>query len=110
MSSSNLKQCLQNESGKKKGPKPKLFGPNIFGWGGGLPRERVGAKKFGTSLETQETKLFGGISRDFAQDFPGAPEKFEKKTFVFDFYPLMTWSPNAFILKRKWYEKQQEQS
>ena len=23
----------------KKEPKPKFFGPDIFGWGGGLPRE-----------------------------------------------------------------------
>ena len=44
---------LQQESGKKKEPKPKLFGPGIFRWGGGLPRERVGAKKSGVSLETQ---------------------------------------------------------
>ena len=52
-------------SGKKKEPKPKLVGPDIFGWGGGLPREGVGAKKLGMSLEAQQTKLFGGISRDF---------------------------------------------
>ena len=32
-------------SGKKKEPKPKLFGPDIFGWGEGLLRERVGAQK-----------------------------------------------------------------
>ena len=37
--------------------KLKLLGPDIFRWGGGLPREGVGAKKFGTSLETRETKL-----------------------------------------------------
>ena len=34
------------DQGKKKEPKPKLFGPDIFQWGRGLPRERVGAKKF----------------------------------------------------------------
>ena len=39
-------------SRKKKEPKPKLLGPDIFGWGGGLPREGVGAKKFGMSFET----------------------------------------------------------
>ena len=47
-------------------PKPKLLSPDIFRWGGGLPREGVGAKKFGTSLETQESNFFGGISRHFA--------------------------------------------
>ena len=55
-------------SGRKKEPKPKLFGPDIFQWGRGLPRERVGAKKFDTSLETREIKLFGrdipGLCRD----------------------------------------------
>ena len=34
----------------------------------------------------RETKLFGRISRDFWRDVPGVPEKFEKKSFVFDFF------------------------
>ena len=38
--------------------KPKLLGPDIFLWGGGLPREG-GAIKFGTSLETQGSQTFG---------------------------------------------------
>ena len=59
-------------SGKKKEPKPKLIGPDIFGWGRGLPREGVGAEKFGMSLQTRETKHFW-------RDIPGVPEKFEKK-------------------------------
>ena len=45
-------------SGKKKEPKPKLFGQDIFGWGGGLPREGLGGEKFGMSLETRQIKLF----------------------------------------------------
>ena len=32
-------------SGTKKEPKPKLLSPDIFWWGGGIPREGVGAKK-----------------------------------------------------------------
>ena len=40
-------------SGKGKEPKPKLFGPDIFRWGGGLPREGVRGKKFGMCIETQ---------------------------------------------------------
>ena len=48
-------------SGKKKEPKPKLFGLDILRWCGGLPRERVGAKKFGMSFETQ-----GNQSEPFA--------------------------------------------
>ena len=54
------------KSGKIKEHKPKVLGPDIFRWGGVLPREGVGAKKFGMFLETQKTKLLGGISRDFA--------------------------------------------
>ena len=69
-------------SGRKKEPKPKLFGPDIFGWGGGLPRERVGAKKSDTSLEIREIKLFGRDIPGFCRDIPGLPEKFEKKKFV----------------------------
>ena len=34
-------------------PKPKLFGPDLFGWGRGLPLEGVGAKTFGMSFERQ---------------------------------------------------------
>ena len=45
-------------SGTKKEPKPKLLSPDIFRWGGGLPREGVGAKKFGMSLETQGNQTF----------------------------------------------------
>ena len=38
-------------SGTQNEPKPKLLSPYIFRWGGGLPLEGVGAKKFGMSLE-----------------------------------------------------------
>ena len=48
----------QKTSGTKKEPKPKVLSRDIFWWGGGLPREGVGAKKFGMSLETQGIKLF----------------------------------------------------
>ena len=75
-------------SGRKKEPKPKLFGPDIFQWGRGLPRERVGAKKFDTSLETREIKLFGRDIPGFCRDIPEVPEKFEKKKFVLIFRSL----------------------
>ena len=67
---------------KKKEPKRKLLGPAIFGWGGGLPREWVGAKKFGMSLETREIKLLGRDIPGFCRDIPPKPEKFEKKVCV----------------------------
>ena len=66
------------ESGKEREPKPKLFGLDIFGWGGGLPHEGAGAKKFGMSLETREIKLFWRDIPGFCQGIPEAPEKFEK--------------------------------
>ena len=62
----------------------KLFGPDIFGWGGGLPREGVGAKKFGMSFETQGNQTFWRDIPGFSWDIPGMPEKFEKKRFVFN--------------------------
>ena len=68
---------LLKQRGTKKEPKPKLLSPDIFWWGGGLPRQGVGAKKFGMSLETQGIKLFW-------RDNPEAPEKFEKKMFGFN--------------------------
>ena len=76
-------------SGTKKEPKPKLLSPDIFWWGGGLPREGVGAKKFGMSLETQGIKLFWRDIPGFCRDIPEAPEKFEKKKFGFNFWPLL---------------------
>ena len=76
------------QSGTKKEPKPKLLSPDIFWWGGGLPREGVGAKKFGMSLETQGIKLFGRDIPGFCRDIPEAPEKFEKKMFGFNSRPL----------------------
>ena len=56
--------------------------------GGGLPREGVGAKKFGTSLETREIKLFWWDIPGFCRDIPAVPEKFEKKRFVFNLRSL----------------------
>ena len=49
-------------SGKKKKEdhKLKLLGLDIFQWGGHLPCEGVGAKKFGMSLEPQEPDFGAG--------------------------------------------------
>ena len=90
--------CL---SSKRKEPKPKVFGPDIFGWGGGLPREAVGAKKFGMSLETRIMKLFERDILKFCRDIPGAPEKFEKKRFGFNFRPLVFGGPASFLPPNK---------
>ena len=58
------------DSGKKQEPKPELFGPDIFRWGGGLLRERVGPKKFGMFFEAQGKQTFG---RDIPGLWPGYP-------------------------------------
>ena len=67
--------------GRKKEPKPKLFGPDIFQWGGGLTREWVGAKKFDTSpRKPGKSNFLGGISRDFAGISRGRPKSLRKKS------------------------------
>ena len=48
----------------------------------------VGAKKFGISLETQGIKLFWRDIPGFCRDIPETPEKFEKKKFGLNFWPL----------------------
>ena len=72
----------KGHSGTKKEPKPKLLSPDIFWWGGGLPREGVGAKKFGMSLETPgpgKSNFLGGISRDLAGISRRSPKSLRKK-------------------------------
>ena len=70
--------CAETQA-RKKEHKPKLFSPDIFQWGRGLPREGVGAKEFDMSLETKEIKLFWRDIPAFCRDIPEVPEKFEKK-------------------------------
>ena len=80
-----------SNSGTEKEPKPKLLSPDIFRWGRGLPREGVGTKKFGMSLETREI--------EFGWDIPGFCRRRSKslrKKFVFNFGPLTfttLWTP-----------------
>ena len=84
---------------RKRNPNPNFL-VRIFSSGGrGLPRERVGAKKFDTSLETREIKLFGRDIPGFRRDIPGAPEKFEKKWFGFNFWPLILAECSQFCLR-----------
>ena len=66
-------KCTQGStiSGKKKEPKPKLFAPDVFGWGEGLPSEGVGAKKLGMSLETQGKQTLWQDSPGFWAGYPG---------------------------------------
>ena len=74
--------CFRHE----KRYKPQLLGPDIFLWGGGLRYERVGAQKFGMSLNPGKQNFLGG---NVGWDVLGAPEKFETKQFVLNFRPLI---------------------
>ena len=69
----------------KKGTQTQTFWSDIFRWGRGLPREGVGAKKFGMSLETREIKLFGRDIPRFCRDISEVSEKFEKKKVCVQF-------------------------
>ena len=91
---------------RNKEPKPKLFGPDIFGWSGVLPREGVGAKKFGLSFEVQGNQIFWrDILGFFCREIPGRPKSLRNKKFVFDSCPKKVaqsetlkccWAPVAF--------------
>ena len=71
------------QSGKKKEPKPKLFGPDIFQWGRGLPRERVwGQKSSICPSKPGKSNSLGGISLDFAGISRGRPKSLREKKFV----------------------------
>ena len=57
-----------------------------FPVGRGLPREGVGAKKFGMPLESREINIVWRDIPGFCQDIPEWPETFEKN--VFNVWPL----------------------
>ena len=66
----NLDNVQLPKSGMQKEPKPKLFGPDIFGWGGGLPRAGVGPKKFGMSFEIKGNQTFWRDIPGFLRGYP----------------------------------------
>ena len=88
--------CAIPHNRHEKRAQTQTLGPDIFRWGRGLPHEGVGAKKLGMSLKTRETKLFGRDIPGFCWDIPAAPEKFEKKRFVFNSRPLHKTSTKEF--------------
>ena len=74
---------------EKKEPKPKLLRVQIFSGGVGVFHVKGwGPKKFGMSLETREIKLFWAGYPGLLPGYPGSIRKFEKKKFVFNFWPL----------------------
>ena len=75
--------------GRKRNPNPNFFGPDIFGWGGGLPLEGVGQKVRYVLRNPGKPNFLAGCPGIL----PGYPakktrEKFEKKRFVFNSRPL----------------------
>ena len=80
---------FEEQSGKKKEPKPKLFGPDIFRWGGGLPREWGGSQTVRYVPRNQGNQTFlAGYPGILLGYLGGARKVWEKKKFVFNFCPL----------------------
>ena len=69
-------------SGKQKEHKLKLLGPDIFWWGGGLPREWGGGSKVRYAAVCPGNQTFDGMSSDCCWDIPGVPENFERKVVL----------------------------
>ena len=61
-------------SGKKKEPKPQLLGLDIFGWGGGLPREGVGPTSSVCPLKPRKSHFLAG-SPGILPGYPGGARK-----------------------------------
>ena len=55
---------------RKKSTKIYFLGPEIAGWGGGLPRERVVVEKFVLALESLSSLGFEQMSLEFCRDIP----------------------------------------
>ena len=89
--------CKPKSQARKRstnGDKPKLLSPDICRWGRGLPREGVGAKKFGMPLEAREIELVWRDIPGFCRDIPELPEKFEKKVGVQCLAPKIVGRPD----------------
>ena len=71
---------------QRKERKPRLLSPDIFLWGRGLPREGVGATKFGMCLKTREIKLSERDIPGFCWDIPAVPEKLRKRKMRVQFF------------------------
>ena len=71
---------------QEKEHKLKLLGLDIFRWGGGVPREGVGAKTFGIPQNLGNRACWRDIP-DFGWDIPGVPENFEKESLRSIFGP-----------------------
>ena len=76
-------------SATKKEPKPKVLSPDIPSGGGVFHMNGWGPKSSVCPSKPGKIKLFWRDIPGFCWDIPAAPEKFEKKKFVFNFWPLV---------------------
>ena len=83
-------QCSRSMSGKTREPKPELLGSGYPSGGGG------GGQKSSVYVPRNQGNqtFFCGMSRNFAQDIPDVPGKFEKKKNCAQFS-----SPNMDLLE-----------
>ena len=72
---SSARSDLKNKQRRKREPKPKLCGPDIFHWGRGLPRERVGAKKVRYVPRNQGNQTFWAGYPGILPGYPGGARK-----------------------------------
>ena len=73
----------QWRSGQKKQHKLKLLGPDIFRWGGDLPRKGVGSQVRYVPRNPGKINYLAGYSRIFAWISRPKPEQFENIKFKF---------------------------
>ena len=78
-----------NLKARRKSPNPNFFVRISSGGVGFFYVKGWGPKRSVCPSKPREIKLFGRISRDFAWDVAGVPEKFKKTKFVFDSHPLL---------------------
>ena len=81
----------------KKSTNPNFCGSDIFRWGGGLPSERVGAKKFRVCFATpRETKLSGKEETNKHKHFrrDGVRDKQEPSLGQMGPLPGTKWDPS----------------
>ena len=76
------------KSGKKKEPKPKLFGSDIFGWGGGLPRD--------PEPQNLESDKKNCLIRQFLPQ-KNCLIKWFKNCLIRQFFCLIKWLKNCLI-------------
>ena len=79
---------IPQNQGRKNNPNTNFLVRISSGGVGVFHVKGWGSKSSVCPSKSRETKVFGGMSQDFGGISWGAPEKFEKKKFVFNSRPL----------------------